>query len=294
MEKTYAKLFFEIEGHRAVKRRTNWTVRSVDHLKECICHEFGFEQEHYIFEVYDPNVTGYKYYELEELPEATEGQPVRLRIRKNPLDAPPQQASSPQQQAPPQQRQQQASSTVDPHEAKQLVTFMLQLNGAKQSADEFSKPPRLCANRQHFKRVGLEESLIATYAAFAKRLRARREAAADAFVASAAERQNNPLVALQSAPGGGKSFFLDQLAELNEDDLRRYCEGAELVMNEAGSSDVVRELMDILRESIPVCVTYNSGTTWSINVDTNPEEGLAMRILGAYFMKDNFDWDTFI
>ena len=36
-------------------------------------------------------------------------------------------------------------------------------------------------------------------------------------------RFNNPLAATLTTPGGGKSFFLDELAALHDDDLEKLC-----------------------------------------------------------------------
>jgi len=81
------------------------------------------------------------------------------------------------------------------------------------------------------------------------------------------DRANNPLAAIHSAPGGGKSFFLDELAKLKPEDLNKLCKD--------------EEMRKILQHStIAVTVTYNSGTTFTDYIDKEyPTAGLALRVL---------------
>lgn len=87
------------------------------------------------------------------------------------------------------------------------------------------------------------------------------------------ERQANPLVALQSAPGGGKSAMLDTLALMSSKGLwaPEHC-----------PDDGMRA---ILNGSVPVPITYNSGSEVDLDsYDANISTGLAVRILHSFFI----------
>ena len=112
------------------------------------------------------------------------------------------------------------------------------------------------------------QSVAAAGAAFALRRKNRAKAA------NPHERQINPLVALQSSPGGGKSAMLDTLALMSSKGLWRehHCGG-----------DV--GMQDTLNNSIPIPVTYNSGSEVSLmRHDADIEGGLALRILHSFFI----------
>jgi hypothetical protein len=93
--------------------------------------------------------------------------------------------------------------------------------------------------------------------------------------ATAAEGQRNrllnPLVALQSSPGGGKSTVLDCAALLCTHDLwPRFCSDA--------------SMCGILAASVPVTVTFNSGSEVDFkHADLDTGTGLALRILHSFF-----------
>ena len=112
------------------------------------------------------------------------------------------------------------------------------------------------------------QSVAAAGAAFALRRKNRAKAS------NPKERQMNPLVALQSAPGGGKSAMLDTLALMSSKGLwmEHHCSG------DAG-------MRDALNNSIPIPVTYNSGTEVSLtDYDADVKFGLALRILHSFFV----------
>ena len=112
------------------------------------------------------------------------------------------------------------------------------------------------------------QSVAAVGAAFALRRENRAKAS------NPQERQMNPLVALQSAPGGGKSAMLDTLALMSSKGLwtQHHCGG-----------DV--GMRDALNNSIPIPVTYNSGSEVSLTRhDADVDGGLALRILHAFFV----------
>jgi len=87
-----------------------------------------------------------------------------------------------------------------------------------------------------------ETSLREIAAGWSTRMRARaRETTQGARI-----RLKNPLVALQSSPGGGKSTVLDCAALLCTHDLwSHFCSDA--------------SMCDVLAASVPVTVTFNSG-----------------------------------
>ena len=94
-----------------------------------------------------------------------------------------------------------------------------------------------------------------------------------------------PLIALQSAPGGGKSFFLDEFASFKDEDLNGFLqkntrkEDAERIINE-------------LRNSISICITYNGNSLYDPRVDNII--GLVMRILWSYFFDGrSLHWNSF-
>ena len=113
-----------------------------------------------------------------------------------------------------------------------------------------------------------KETLRAIAAAFVERKVMRGGVAA-----SARDRLVNPLVALQSAPGGGKSAMLDTAALMSAHGLwtEEHCQD--------------EEMRGILNRSVPITVTFNSGTDPAFNTyDADVETGLALRILYSFFL----------
>ncbi|CAG8442782.1 3543_t:CDS:2 [Funneliformis caledonium] len=98
------------------------------------------------------------------------------------------------------------------------------------------------------------------------------------LIANSNDKRYNPLCALQSAPGGGKSFFLDELAALKSNDLNGFFQ------QENYKNDEAKTFRGILENSIPICITYNSGSSSDYEyADKEPVRGLALRILWSYF-----------
>jgi hypothetical protein len=90
---------------------------------------------------------------------------------------------------------------------------------------------------------------------------------------SLTDRLANPLIGLQSAPGGGKTAMLDTLGLLS----------AHRMWNEDLCPDDA--MRAILNRSIPITITYNSGTDpdpkrW----DADDETGLSLRLLHSFFV----------
>ncbi len=140
----------------------------------------------------------------------------------------------------------------------------------------------LSANEARFPRKGRNEALKIVYGEFAKRYHHRHESPERAAV-----KEFNPLVALQAAPGGGKSFFLDELCKLEEKDLSSLCE-----------DEATREM---LRNSVVLCVTFNSSTGYISTLDECEFEvgrldfGLAARMLWSYFIStQETSWPLFV
>ena len=89
------------------------------------------------------------------------------------------------------------------------------------------------------------------------------------------DRFHNPLSAVQSSPGGGKSTLLDIVGYLSSRSVwsPRLC-----------PDDAMRA---ILNRSIPVPITFNSDTPWSpTKYDTFHERALALRILHSFFARE--------
>ncbi len=83
------------------------------------------------------------------------------------------------------------------------------------------------------------------------------------------DRLCNPLPAIQSPPGGGKSFFLDQLARLDHDDIDCLCEDA--------------DMRKIMKSSVAVTVSYKGNTPVSEVDDGHPVVcGFGLRVLSRY------------
>lgn len=109
----------------------------------------------------------------------------------------------------------------------------------------------------------------------------------------AADRFTNAIVALQAAPGGGKSFFLDQVAKLQEEDLVRFCKPMAGDRPELKDYDWGR-IAAILRNMQPVCVTFNSATRLlEVEKAWSPGTRLALRMVFSYFLRET-RWSDFV
>ena len=111
-------------------------------------------------------------------------------------------------------------------------------------------------------------------------------------------------MAIQSAPGGGKSFLLDELANLKENDFNNYLKSKERpdkkcpFVNRKYHDYIadVYKVIDMLRNSIVVCITYNGHSMYGFDefVDDNVRRGLVMRILWSYFFDNRkLSWQNF-
>lgn len=93
----------------------------------------------------------------------------------------------------------------------------------------------------------------------------------------------NPLVALQSAPGGGKSALLDTIGVLS----------ARGLWDQLLCAD--KDMRDILNNSIAIPITYTSGSNPVLgSYDANVQTGLALRILHSFFVRPStLDFGSF-
>ncbi|CAB4441815.1 unnamed protein product [Rhizophagus irregularis] len=179
-----------------------------------------------------------------------------------------------------------------------IVEFLARQEGVK---DDFTKPHKLCGNEFNFQRKGRDETLhqiydfiIERYIRIKKTLEEKK---------SVGDKSFHPVLALQATPGGGKSFLLDELANLKENDLNNYLKSKEQPNRKCLENveyhsyiKAVNNVIDMLRNSIAICITYNGHSTYKFDrfVDENLERGLVMRILWSYFFDDKeLRWGDF-
>ena len=104
-------------------------------------------------------------------------------------------------------------------------------------------------NVASFKRVGREEALKISYEYFVERHYLRTTAR------QAADKTINGVLVVMGSIGGGKSYFLDELAACRREDLK-------LMENlEKRNDDIYekckKEMCEILDSSVSVCVSFN-------------------------------------
>jgi len=103
--------------------------------------------------------------------------------------------------------------------------------------------------------------------------------------------KDNPLIALQSAPGGSKSLSLDLLARLDDSVLGE-------IQHSGLSPEQADVLLDTLKASLPICVTYNAASTLQRDEITTcgADLSLAMRMLFSCLFTGSFSlfYDEFI
>ncbi|CAB5393833.1 hypothetical protein RhiirA1_396555 [Rhizophagus irregularis] len=170
--------------------------------------------------------------------------------------------------------------------------------------DDFTKPHELCINRFDFQRKGRDETLHKIYDCIVKRYISIKNTLEKEK--SVGDKSLHPILALQATPGGGKSFLLDELAALKSEDFDNYLKSKEQPNRECSFIienavyreyiEIVNDVIDILRNSIVVCITYNGSSTYKNDsfVDANVQRGLVMRILWSYFFDDaKLSWQGF-
>jgi len=137
------------------------------------------------------------------------------------------------------------------------------------------------------------ETFRTTYKAFTERLFLREQRGNSSEGKEVKEA--NPLVALQAAPGGGKSYFLDLLVKLRTEDIDEFCTSSTCEQEEL-SEEYFRQMRDILKSSVPVCVTFNgkSPLTDAEKKRGDMLERLALRTLHSYFFTSKLPFRKFM
>jgi len=146
---------------------------------------------------------------------------------------------------------------------------------------DFAKPYKLCDNKFNFKREGRDDALYHVY----DYIYVRHCGISNAK--SLGDKALHPLLALQSAPGGGKTFFFDELASLNSEDISHYLEKKH---SERINNEKFEEIINIICNScnsIGICITYKGGSSYGYDLDGDIQKGLIMRILWSYFFDEN-------
>eukprot|EP00026_Physarum_polycephalum_P002260 Phypoly_transcript_02266.p1 GENE.Phypoly_transcript_02266~~Phypoly_transcript_02266.p1 ORF type:complete len:656 (+),score=60.61 Phypoly_transcript_02266:383-2350(+) len=161
--------------------------------------------------------------------------------------------------------------TVSPLKPQALRTIMLSgFEGCKLRGDRANSPQHLlAANTALFPTIGRQEALKMTFAVMQKRVNNR-----------SAHTAYNPLVATHAPPGGGKSTFLDLVLSRSDEVLQQS----------------PPHIAEILKNSVPLAVTYNSKTPYnsSIKADNIPEFSLGCRMLYSYYYTYDSDFNSFL
>jgi len=160
----------------------------------------------------------------------------------------------------------------------------------------------LAQNFSKFPCVGRDKQFIDVFCGMAERMNLRKgELPRDRF--------SNPLVGLHAAPGSGKSFFLDEVAKLDKEMLEKFCTDEAFrkkLEEETGKKEGEEEeaqpqlepgtglaLREKLSKAIPICVTYNGGSSPDFIDETDPKTGLALRILWSCLCQEEIEWAGF-
>jgi len=127
----------------------------------------------------------------------------------------------------------------------------------------------LAANTAQFQTIGRQEALQRTFSVMQDRI--NNKSAHSAY---------NPLIATHAPPGGGKSTFLDLVLSRSDEVLQQ-------------SSP---QMAQILKNSVPITVTYNSQTPYQsfIKADNLPEFSLCCRMLYSYYYTYDSDFNKFL
>jgi hypothetical protein len=178
------------------------------------------------------------------------------------------------------------------------------LEGQEGVKDDFARPHKLCVNQFNFQRKGRDETLHKIYDCIVKRYISIKKTLKEEK--SVGDKSLHPVLALQATPGGGKSFLLDELAALKSKDFDNYLKSKERPNRKCPFNlenvgyhkyiKIVNNVIDMLRNSIVVCITYNGNSTYKDDsfVDANVQRGLVMRILWSYFFDDaKLTWQRF-
>ncbi|GET62012.1 hypothetical protein RIR_jg12171.t1 [Rhizophagus irregularis DAOM 181602=DAOM 197198] len=155
-----------------------------------------------------------------------------------------------------------------------IVEYLLEQKGLK---DDFSKPHKLCANLNKLERKGREGSFYDAYKYILDqhfKVKLARDNKLDLN-----DKIFYPLFALQSTPGGGKSYFLDEFASLKKEDLNSFKQ-----KNLNDPTEIVDCIIKELCNSVSTCISYNGSSVYVASRDGDGGvKGLVMRIIWSYF-----------
>jgi hypothetical protein len=136
-------------------------------------------------------------------------------------------------------------------------------------------------------RVGLDAAMKHAYAAMSTRLEQRA-----AMPDSIHDTKNNPLPVTSIPPGGGKSFFLDQLGALHQRDLEEFCDNTELrtILRNSVSTNDERKKSDsydcLTKKKVAVPITFNSASPpQDAESKFTPGGSVALRALYRYWVR---------
>ena len=123
--------------------------------------------------------------------------------------------------------------------------------------------PMRMANRLFTQRLDRDDALRRCYAEFNSLLTKY-----DSYFASGCTSTlRMPIIALTAAPGSGKTYFIDELGELNEDDIVSFC--------------LIEERRDDFKSALVLNVSYNC-TCIVANIEDRRYVGLCARILWGF------------
>ncbi|CAJ0845300.1 8105_t:CDS:2 [Entrophospora sp. SA101] len=187
---------------------------------------------------------------------------------------------------------------VVPTTPESIAEFLEGQEGVK---DDFTKPHQLCENEFNFQRKGRDETLHGIYDYIVERY-FRIKKASDKGKSVGGKTYHHALT-IQATPGGGKSFLLDELAALKNEDFDNYLRSKNhqhpfIIEDEEDCcyNEAVNNVINMLHNSVAVCITYNGHSAYNFDefVDDNIERGLVMRILWSYFFDDGkLSWQNF-
>jgi hypothetical protein len=123
--------------------------------------------------------------------------------------------------------------------------------------------PMQLANRLFEKRLDRDDALVYCYSHFNDVLNAIDACRKQGAVYPV----RTPMIAMAAAPGGGKSFFLDELGELRDADISNFCAN--------------KSLQDDLKSALVLKVSYTGDCSVSSPNDSG-SVGLGARIIWGY------------
>jgi hypothetical protein len=165
---------------------------------------------------------------------------------------------------------QSAASAPDLSTASKFQRWInsLRIEGCTLKSDPPRQPYRLVERPAFSHIVGRENTLRQVYGYLEERQQRRKTAQ------NPNGRQMNPLVALQSSPGGGKSTFLDVLAQH--------------VLGLPVPGIVQVQVPEFLKNVVPIVITYNRGRRILHDV----ERDLVLRCIFSLFFTHDSEWNA--